>query len=573
MDFMKAYNEWLQNATEDSDLVAELDSIKDNETEIHERFYTSLAFGTAGLRGIIGAGTNRMNIYVVRQATQGLANYILQKYGKGSVAISHDSRIKADLFMNEAARVLAANGIKVYITTELQPTPVLSYLVRHFKCQAGIMVTASHNPAAYNGYKAYGEDGCQMTDVAAGIVYNEICKIDMFKDVKIADFKEAVDNGMIEYVTDDVYETYLEKVMEQQINPGICKDANLKVVYTPLNGAGNKLVRKVLNYIGVTDITVVPEQEMPDGNFTTCPYPNPEIKEALQKGLDLCEKEQPDLLLATDPDADRVGIAVKDYDGSYRLITGNENGIMLTDYILSSRKANGTLPEKPVVVKTIVSTMLLNKLCAKYSCELKNVLTGFKYIGEVILNLEKKGEENRYVFGFEESYGYLAGSYVRDKDAVVASMLVCEMAAFYKKQGKSLAQVIDGLYEEYGYYLNRTVSFEFEGAAGMKKMNEIMSGIRQTLPEEIEGRKVLKISAYLLQYEQDFIKGTKTDIDLPKSNVLAFNLEGDDAVIIRPSGTEPKIKLYITAVGKNYDTAEEICNNLIESSKALLGIE
>ena len=570
---MKAYNEWLQNATEDSDLVAELDSIKDNETEIHERFYTSLAFGTAGLRGIIGAGTNRMNIYVVRQATQGLANYILQKYGKGSVAISHDSRIKADLFMNEAARVLAANGIKVYITTELQPTPVLSYLVRHFKCQAGIMVTASHNPAAYNGYKAYGEDGCQMTDVAAGIVYNEICKIDMFKDVKIADFKEAVDNGMIEYVTDDVYETYLEKVMEQQINPGICKDANLKVVYTPLNGAGNKLVRKVLNYIGVTDITVVPEQEMPDGNFTTCPYPNPEIKEALQKGLDLCEKEQPDLLLATDPDADRVGIAVKDYDGSYRLITGNENGIMLTDYILSSRKANGTLPQKPVVVKTIVSTMLLNKLCAKYSCELKNVLTGFKYIGEVILNLEKKGEENRYVFGFEESYGYLAGSYVRDKDAVVASMLVCEMAAFYKKQGKSLAQVIDGLYEEYGYYLNRTVSFEFEGAAGMKKMNEIMSGIRQTLPEEIEGRKVVKISDYLLQYEQDFIKGTKTDIDLPKSNVLAFNLEGDDAVIIRPSGTEPKIKLYITAVGKNYDTAEEICNNLIESSKALLGIE
>ena len=573
MDFMKAYNEWLQNATEDSDLVAELDSIKDNETEIHERFYTSLAFGTAGLRGIIGAGTNRMNIYVVRQATQGLANYILQKYGKGSVAISPDSRIKADLFMNEAARVLAANGIKVYITTELQPTPVLSYLVRHFKCQAGIMVTASHNPAAYNGYKAYGEDGCQMTDVAAGIVYNEICKIDMFKDVKIADFKEAVDNGMIEYVTDDVYETYLEKVMEQQINPGICKDANLKVVYTPLNGAGNKLVRKVLNYIGVTDITVVPEQEMPDGNFTTCPYPNPEIKEALQKGLDLCEKEQPDLLLATDPDADRVGIAVKDYDGSYRLITGNENGIMLTDYILSSRKANGTLPQKPVVVKTIVSTMLLNKLCAKYSCELKNVLTGFKYIGEVILNLEKKGEENRYVFGFEESYGYLAGSYVRDKDAVVASMLVCEMAAFYKKQGKSLAQVIDGLYEEYGYYLNRTVSFEFEGAAGMKKMNEIMSGIRQTLLEEIEGRKVVKISDYLLQYEQDFVKGTKTDIDLPKSNVLAFNLEGDDAVIIRPSGTEPKIKLYITAVGKNYDTAEEICNNLIESSKALLGIE
>ena len=573
MDFMKTYTEWCQNATEDADLVAELESIKDNESEIHERFYTSLTFGTAGLRGIIGAGTNRMNIYVVRQATQGLANYILQKYGKGSVAISHDSRIKADLFMNEAARVLAANGIKVYITTELQPTPVLSYLVRHFKCQAGIMVTASHNPAAYNGYKAYGEDGCQMTDVAAGIVYNEISKIDIFKDVKTVDFKEAVDNGLIEYVSDDVYETYLEKVMEQQINPGICKDAGLKVVYTPLNGAGNKLVRKILNYIGVTDITVVPEQEMPDGNFTTCPYPNPEIKAALQKGLDLCQDVQPDLLLATDPDADRVGIAVRDYDGSYRLITGNENGIMLTDYILSSRKANGTLPENPVVVKTVVTTKLLNKLCKKYDCELKNVLTGFKYIGEVILNLEKKGEENRYLFGFEESYGYLAGTYVRDKDAVVASMLVCEMAAFYKKQGKSLAQVIDGLYEEYGYYLNRTVSFEFEGAAGMKKMNEIMYGIRQNLPQEIEGRKVLRVCDYLLKYEQDLATGEKLDIDLPKSNVLSFNLEGDDAVIIRPSGTEPKIKIYITAVGKDYDDAAEICEKLISSSKELLGIE
>ena len=573
MDIKQTYNEWLENAVEDKDLKAELESIKNNEDEIYDRFYTALKFGTAGLRGIIGAGTNRMNIYVVRQATQGLANYVLKKYGNGSVAISHDSRIKADLFMNEAARVLAANGIKVYITSELQPTPVLSYLVRYFKCQTGIMVTASHNPAAYNGYKAYGEDGCQMTDVAANTVYDEISKLDMFKDVKIADFDESVKSGMIEYVDESVYDTYLEKVMEQQVNPGVCKGADLKIVYTPLNGTGNKLVRKVLGKIGVNDVVVVPEQELPDGNFTTCPYPNPEIKEALAKGLELCEKEQPDLLLATDPDADRVGIAVKDYDGSYRLISGNEDGVMLTNYILSCKKASGKLPEKPVVVKTIVTTKLINKLCEKYGCELKNVLTGFKYIGEVILNLEKKHEENRYLFGFEESYGYLSGTYVRDKDAVVASMLVCEMAAYYKKQGKSLAEVIDGLYEEFGYYLNQTYSFEFGGAAGMQKMADIMTAVRDNTPKSIAGYDVVKVSDYLLRKETDVATGSVTDIDLPKSNVIALHLADDNAVIIRPSGTEPKIKLYITSVGKDKDNASEICEKLVVASKEILGIK
>ena len=569
MDIKQTYNEWLENAVEDKDLKAELESIKNNEDEIYDRFYTALKFGTAGL----GAGTNRMNIYVVRQATQGLANYVLKKYGNGSVAISHDSRIKADLFMNEAARVLAANGIKVYITSELQPTPVLSYLVRYFKCQAGIMVTASHNPAAYNGYKAYGEDGCQMTDVAANTVYDEISKLDMFKDVKIAGFDEAVKSGMIEYVDESVYDTYLEKVMEQQVNPGVCNGADLKVVYTPLNGTGNKLVRKVLGKIGVNDVVVVPEQELPDGNFTTCPYPNPEIKEALAKGLELCEKEQPDLLLATDPDADRVGIAVKDYDGSYRLISGNEDGVMLTNYILSCKKASGKLPEKPVVVKTIVTTKLINKLCEKYGCELKNVLTGFKYIGEVILNLEKKHEENRYLFGFEESYGYLSGTYVRDKDAVVASMLVCEMAAYYKKQGKSLAEVIDGLYEEFGYYLNQTYSFEFDGAAGMQKMSDIMTAVRDNTPKNIAGYDVVKVSDYLLRKETDVATGSVTDIDLPKSNVIALHLADDNAVIIRPSGTEPKIKLYITSVGKDKDNAAGICEKLVVASKEILGVE
>ena len=572
MDTVKLYDIWCENATDDNDLIDELKSIKDDEEAIYDRFYTSLKFGTAGLRGVIGAGTNRMNIYVVRQATQGLANYVLNKYGSGAVAISHDSRIKADLFMNEAARVLAANGIKVYITTELQPTPVLSYLVRYFNCRAGIMVTASHNPAKYNGYKAYGEDGCQMTDDAATTVYNEIQKLDMFQDVKLADFDEAIASGMIEYVDDSVYDSYLEKVLEQQVNPGICEGADLKIVYTPLNGTGNKLVRRILKKIGVEQVEIVKEQEMPDGNFTTCPYPNPEIKEALQKGLDLCEKVQPDLLLATDPDADRVGIAVKDYDGSYRLITGNEDGVMLTNYILSCSKEAGTLPDRPVVVKTIVTTKLINKLCEKYGCELKNVLTGFKYIGEVILNLEKDHEENRYLFGFEESYGYLKGTYVRDKDAVVASMLVAEMAAYYKKQGRSLAEVIDGLYEEFGYYLNQTFAFEFEGAEGMQKMADMMSSVREKLPKAIDSYKVVKVSDYLLKKETDLITGEVEKLTLPTSNVIALHLESDNAVIIRPSGTEPKIKLYVTAVGKDRADALDICEKLVKSSKEILGI-
>ena len=572
MEITKLYESWCKNAVEDQDLIAELESIRGNEKEIYERFYTALKFGTAGLRGVIGAGTNRMNIYVVRQATQGLANYVINKYGKGAVAISHDSRIKADLFMIEAAKVLAANGIKTYITTELQPTPVLSYLVRYFKCQAGIMVTASHNPAKYNGYKAYGEDGCQMTDNAAQAVYDEITKLDIFSDVKTMDFDEAIEKGLIEYVDDSVYDSYLDCVLEQQVNPGICADADISVVYTPLNGAGNKLVRKVLTKIGVKEINVVKEQEMPDGNFTTCPYPNPEIKEALQKGLELCEEKQPDLLLATDPDSDRVGIAVKDYDGSYRLITGNEDGVMLTNYILSCKKANGTLPEKPVVVKTIVSTKLINKLCEKYDCELKNVLTGFKYIGEVILNLEKKGEENRYLFGFEESYGYLSGTYVRDKDAVVASMLICEMTAYYKKQGKSLAEVIDGLYEEFGYYLNQTFAFEFEGAEGMQKMADLMSSTRENLPASVGKYKVVKVSDYQLKKETDLVTGEVEQLTLPTSNVIALHLEGDNGVIIRPSGTEPKIKLYITAVGTDKVNAIAVCDEIVAASKQLLGL-
>lgn len=572
MNYMELYNQWLENATDDTALTEELKAIEGNDKEIHDRFYRQLEFGTAGLRGTLGAGTNRMNIYVVRQATQGLANYVNKKFGGGAVAISHDSRINADVFMLEAARVLAANGIKVYITKELQPTPVLSYLVRHFGCQAGIMVTASHNPAAYNGYKAYGEDGCQMTDVSAGMVYDEICSLDMFTGAKLCDLSEAVESGIVEYVDDSVYTEYLAEVKKQQVNPGICEDSDLSVVYTPLNGTGNKLVRRVLSEIGVKNVAIVKEQELPDGNFTTCPFPNPEIEEALELGLKMCNELKPDLLLATDPDADRVGIAVPDEDGSYRLITGNETGIMLTDYILRCRKENGTLPENPIIVKTIVSTILVKRICKKYGCSMVDVLTGFKYIGEVILGLEQKGETDRYLLGFEESYGYLAGTYVRDKDAVVASMLITEMAAYYKKQGKTLSQVIDELYHEYGYYYNKTLNFYFEGAEGMQKMAELMDTLRADAPKEIANFKVEGICDYLLSTDTDLVTGNTETINLPKSNVLSYSLEGGNAAIVRPSGTEPKIKLYLTSVGKDKADALAIMDRLEVSAKALLGI-
>lgn len=572
MEIRENFELWLKSAVEDQDLINELKSIDGNENDIFERFYTELKFGTAGLRGIIGAGTNRMNIYTVRRATQGLANFLNKKYENPSVAISHDSRIKADVFAREAARVLAANGIKAYISTELQPTPVVSYAVRELKTDAGIMVTASHNPAKYNGYKCYGSDGCQMTDVNANAVFSEINCLGYFgEDIKVTDFDEGVKSGMIELIGDDLYEKYLAKVQEQSVNPGICKGSGLKIVYTPLNGAGNKLVRKILSRIGVEDVTVVPEQEMPDGNFTTCPYPNPEIKEALQLGLDLCEKVQPDLLLATDPDSDRVGIAVK-VEGGYRLMSGNETGIMLMNYILSSRKANGTLPEAPVAVKTVVTSKLVDRVCAKYGCELKNVLTGFKYIGEQILLLEQKDEQDRYVFGFEESYGYLAGTYVRDKDAVVASMLICEMAAYYRTKGKSLDEVMTELYEEFGYYINKTDAFEFEGAAGMQRMADIMTALRESHPTEIAGFKVISAADYQKSVFKCLETGEEKVIDLPKSNVLAYDLEGGGAAIVRPSGTEPKIKVYITAVGKTEAEARKIAGEMTESMVKTLGI-
>lgn len=564
MDYIKIYNEWLEKAKEDPQIARELLDIKDDNDAVYDRFYTPLTFGTAGLRGVLGAGINRMNIYVVRHATQGLANYIKKKYGTGSVAISHDSRINSDVFKIEAARVLAANGIKAYITEELEPTPVLSYLVRNLGCVAGIMVTASHNPAEYNGYKAYGEDGCQMTDVAAGMVFDEIQAIDVFDDVKLCDFDKALKNGSIEYVKNSVYNEYIAEVEKLQVNPGICKDSGLNIVYTPLNGAGNKLVRRALADIGVENVTVVKEQENPDGNFTTCPFPNPELEEALAKGLELCKETGAELLLATDPDSDRVSIAARRADGTYRLYTGNEIGAMLTEYILKCRKANGTLPKDPIVVKTIVTTKIIEAMCKEYGAELKNVLTGFKYIGEVILGLEQKGEEERYVFGFEESCGYLSGSYVRDKDAVVASMLICEMAAYYKKQNKSLVDVIDGIYSKYGYYLNTTLNFYFKGAAGMQKIADIMDGLRNNAPKTIAGYKVEAIADYREKVATNLVTGKTDTIDLPRSNVLSYTTEGGHCAIVRPSGTEPKLKIYITAIGKTAEQAKEITDKITD---------
>lgn len=571
MKELELYELWLKNATEDEDLIKELESIKGDEDAIKERFYRDLEFGTAGLRGVIGAGSFRLNIYTIRRATQGLADYVNGAYSNASVAIAYDSRIKSDLFAKEAARVLAGNGIKAYIYSELMPTPMLSWAVRRLGCKAGIVCTASHNPSKYNGYKAYGEDGCQMTTVAADIVLSKINSVPMFGGAKLMDFDEGIKSGMIEYISEDVITAYLDEVQKQQVHPEVCPTSGLKVVYTPLNGTGNKPVRAILKRIGVNEVTVVPEQEMPDGNFPTCPFPNPEIKEALSLGLELCKKVKPDLLLATDPDCDRVGIAVPDKDGSYVLFTGNEVGAMLLEYICKERIKLGTMPQKPVAVKSIVSTEIASEIAAEYGVEMRNVLTGFKFIGEQIGILEAAHEENRFIFGFEESYGYLAGSYVRDKDAVVGSMLICEMAAFYRSQGISLLEAREAMYKKYGNYYHNVVSFTCEGASGMEEMARIMSGLHAKAPEEIAGLKVVKIADYLHSKETDLSTGAVTKINLPSSDVLWYTLENGSSVIIRPSGTEPKIKAYYTTIAAERADAVALSEKIAADFKAKLG--
>ncbi len=552
MNTSELYSLWLEKAVDDPDLIAELKGIEGNDDEIYDRFYRELEFGTAGLRGVIGAGTNRMNIYTVRKATQGLAEYVLDKGGE-SVAIAYDSRIKSTLFAEEAAKVLAANGIKVYIYKELMPTPMLSYAVRELHCTSGIVITASHNPAKYNGYKAYGADGAQLSVENSAKVLSFVDKVEMFGGAKTMSFDEGITSGIIEYIGDELVEKYLETVKTRSVEK---VTADLNVIYTPLNGTGNKPVREILKRIGIKNVTVVPEQEFPDGNFPTAPFPNPEIRQAFECAINLSKSVEADLLLATDPDCDRVGIAVKNGD-DFTLMSGNEVGACLLDYILSRRKANGTLPENPVAVKTIVSTPLADKIAAKYGCKLINVLTGFKYIGEQAGILEKKGEQERFVFGFEESYGYLAGAYVRDKDAVVASMLICEMAAYYKNLGKNLLDVINELYAEHGMVFTSQNSFTFEGAAGMKKMQDIMDDLRRLPPKKIGENQVVAISDYETSEKLELKSGKKSVITLPKSNVLYYDLdENGSNLIVRPSGTEPKIKVYITSVDADGEKAK-----------------
>lgn len=563
------YKIWCEKAVGDPDLVKELESIKDNVEAISDAFYKDLEFGTGGLRGVIGAGTNRMNIYTVGKASQGLAAYVNSVSQNGRIAVAYDSRIKSDLFAKTAAAIFAANGIKVYIYEELMPTPMLSFAVRRLKCDAGVVVTASHNPAKYNGYKAYGPDGCQLGLEAADYVLSIMNKVDIFDDVKTVDFDTAVAEGKIEYIGEDIIEEYLNCVLACRVAPE-ADVKSLNVIYTPLHGSGNKPVRSILKKIGVTDVTVVPEQELPDGNFPTAPYPNPEIRQAFECALKLADELKPELLLATDPDCDRVGIAVRDGE-EYKLLSGNDVGALLLDFVLARRKENGTLPKNPLAVKTIVTTELCRKIAEGYGCELVDVLTGFKFIGEQITMLEAKGEENRFVFGFEESYGYLGGTYVRDKDAVIASMLICEMVAYYKAQGKNLIEVLDGLYKKYGYYICAQKSFTCEGESGMKQIKGMMEALRTDTPSEINGSKVVKFDDYEASVSRDLKNGNETKITLPRSNVLCFYMEDGCSLIVRPSGTEPKIKLYIGAVGKTYSEAEANLGGLTDSGTKLLG--
>ncbi len=543
--YLDDYKRWSEFDLQDPDLNAELNSIEGDDEAIKDRFAIALAFGTAGLRGTLGAGTNRMNIWVVRQATQGVASWVLTQGGTQTVAISYDSRLKGWNFARDAAGVLAANGINVRIYDELMPVPALSFATRYYNCNAGIMITASHNPAKYNGFKAYGPDGCQMTDDAAAIVYDAIQKTDVLTGAKYMSFAEGVEKGLIKFVGDDCKEALYEAIEARQVRPGLCKTAGLKLVYSPLNGTGLVPVTRVLKDMGITDITIVKEQEYPNGYFTTCPYPNPEIFEALRKGLELAKEVGADLMLATDPDADRVGIAMKCPDGSYELVSGNEMGVLLLDYICAGRIEKGTMPKNPVAVMSIVSTPLAAKVAEHYGVELRQTLTGFKWIGDQIAQLEAAGEVDRFIFGFEESYGYLAGPYVRDKDAIIGSMLICEMAAYYRSIGSSIKQRLEELYAQYGRYLNKIDTVEFPGLSGMDKMAGIMKDLRENPPKAFGSKAVASVT--------DYAKPETTG--LPKANVLSFVLEDGAKVMVRPSGTEPKIKAYYTTLGKDLDAA------------------
>ena len=569
MNYLDSYNIWKSKQLEDLDLIAEMKEIGGNDKEIKERFIKMLEFGTAGLRGVLGVGTNRMNIYTVALATQGMADYVKQQYENPTVAIAYDSRIKSDLFARITARVFAANGVKAYLFKELMPTPTLSFAVRQLHCSAGIVITASHNPSQYNGYKAYGDDGCQLNPEAAAKVLELASKTDIFEGVKKIPLEEGLRTGMIEYISDELVDQFLDRVFALRVNRDPIEKSDLKVVYTPLNGTGNKLVRRILGRMGIENIYVVKEQELPDGHFPTCTYPNPEEKATLQLGIELCKKVDGDLVLATDPDADRVGIAVK-HHGEYILPTGNEVGVLMLDYIAKQRIAQGTMPKNPIAVKSIVSTPLADEVAKSYGIEMISVLTGFKYIGEQITMLAQKGEEDRFLLGFEESYGYMTGGHVRDKDAVNGSMIICEMAEYYKKQGKTLIDVLNEIFDKFGVYAAKVKGYTFEGTDGMEKMANIMKQLRENPPKEFAGYQVLSRADYKTSQRINVQTGEETAITLPTSNVLEYNLENNLKVIVRPSGTEPKIKVYLTIVTNDRPQIDVIAQKLFESAEALM---
>ena len=562
VDVHELLNTWLENVT-DEELLAELKAMQEagDEDAITDAFFQDLAFGTAGLRGTIGAGTNRMNIYTVGRATQGFADYLNKAFENPTVAIARDSRNKGELFVKTTAAILAANGVTSYVYPKISPVPTLSWATRYLKCSGGICMTASHNPAPYNGYKAYGPDGCQITSEAADAISAAMNACDPFKDIKTMDFDAAVEQGLVKWIDDEVLDAYYDAVADKSVNnltDEQIANAPLKLVYTPLNGTGLIPVTTVLNKVGITDITVVPEQRDPDGDFPTCPYPNPEIREAMQKGIDLCQEVKPDLLLATDPDADRVGVACADGD-DYTLLTGNEMGVLLLDYICKMRAERGEDLSNKVAVTTIVSSAMVDALAAEYGFELRRCLTGFKYIGDIITGLSDAGEVDRFIFGFEESYGYLSGDHVRDKDAVNASMLICQMAQYYKLQGKNLVEAMRDLYEKHGYYHNKTVSLCYPGADGAAKMAGIMKSLRSEAPAEIAGSKVEVVVDYAT-----CVNG------LPAADVIEFDLEGGNKAIVRPSGTEPKIKLYIFAKGEDAAAADALIAAIEEDGRKLL---
>ena len=545
------YKRWCQQDLEELDLMEELRSMQGKEEIIEDHFGKSLSFGTAGLRGVLGVGTNRMNRFVVRQTTQGLAHYVNQ-IQKPRVAISYDTRLKGWDFAKDAACVLAANGIHVYLYSAAMPVPALSFATRYYHCGVGIMLTASHNPSTYNGYKVYGEDGCQLTDEGATTVYDEIQKTDIFTGVKRMSFAKAIQSGLVEFVEDDCLEAFYQAVLSQQVRQDVVRKSGLRLVYSPLNGTGLVPVCEILKRVGIQDIYLVKEQAYPNGYFSTCTYPNPEKKETMELGIALAKQKQADLVLATDPDADRVGIAARLDNGEYHLISGNEMGVLLLDYLAKSKKELGTLVSNPIAVRSIVSTPLADEVAREYGVELRHTLTGFKWIGDQIHQLEEKGEESRFLFGFEESYGYLSGTYVRDKDAAVASMLICEMAAYYRSVGSSIMQALQEIYQKHGYYYAKVMSYEFTGFKAMEEMAAIMNRLRKDPMTAVDGQKVMEVVDY------------EGETGLPKANVLSYHFESGTQVMVRPSGTEPKLKIYLTVVGKNQEAAQQKASLFLE---------